>query len=209
MDTSKKLLEAFGISKSPEDIHPSTRFCNLNKLEFEPDSKLPAPQKLWAWMVKCLQGNKAQAGPYYYFTQQCIPYDIAHLFKRLGEVLDTVITCALDDEVYNVTHLDFDPSNQDIFGYLEDLRRALARLNDLNERIPEAGRVLLLLTFPLLRKIKSNQIFFPPRKAKITSKGKIIRKHAPVLLFRQQVNAPKLAVSICNYSSEASFQTEV
>ena len=114
MDTSKKLLEALGISKSPEDIHPSTRFCNLNKLELEPDSKLPARQKLWAWMVKCLQGNKAQAGPYFYLTQQCIPYDIAHLFKRLGEVLDTVTICALDDEVYNVTHLDFDPSNQDI-----------------------------------------------------------------------------------------------
>ena len=26
MDTSKKLLEAFVISKAPEDIHPSTRF---------------------------------------------------------------------------------------------------------------------------------------------------------------------------------------
>ena len=62
-------------------------------------------------MVKCLQGNKAQAGPYFYLLQQCTPYDIAHLFQRLGEVLDTVAMRALDDEVYIVTHLDFDASN--------------------------------------------------------------------------------------------------
>jgi len=45
--------------------------------------------------------------------------------------------------VYAVTHLEFDPSKQDLFGYLEELRRAVRRLDDLNERLPAAGRVIM------------------------------------------------------------------
>ena len=79
METSQKLLAALGISKS-ENIQPSQRFCNLSKLQFEPDSKLPSRQKMW--IVKSLQGTKHQPGPFYYLTQQCEPYDTAHRFKR-------------------------------------------------------------------------------------------------------------------------------
>ena len=57
--------------------------------------------------------------------------------------METVTICSLDDEVFNVTHLEFDPSKQDLFTYLEDLRRAVRRLDDLNERLPAAGRVVL------------------------------------------------------------------
>ena len=97
-------------------IKPSIKFCNLNKLEFEPDSKLPSRQKLWSWIQRCLLGTKPTPGPYYYISQQCPVYDISHLFKRLVDVLETVTICSLDDEVYNVTHLDFDPHKQDLFG---------------------------------------------------------------------------------------------
>jgi hypothetical protein len=116
-DKSRKLINLLGFPKSMgEYIQPSMKYANLNKLEFEPDSKLPARQKLWSWMVKCLQGPKLAPGPYHYLVQQCSVYDISFLFKRLVEVLDTVTLCALDDEVYNVTHLDFDPSSHDLFG---------------------------------------------------------------------------------------------
>ena len=151
------------------------------------------------------------------------------------------------------------PATRAIFGYFEDLRRALARLNDFNDRIPEAGRVLLSETYirsKLIRAARQLPVFkavidhiiiqpvevwskikvddlvkqleaakandaslqskrhspshgsssseeqvqtnlFSAKKGKIISKGKTIRKHAPVLLFRKQANAPKLAVSIC------------
>ena len=93
-------------------------------------------------MVKCLVDAKSIPGPYYYLVNQVSVYDISGLFKRLMEVIETVTICSLDDEVYNVTHLDFDPSSQDIFGYLEELRKAVHKLTDLNEKLPQAGRVI-------------------------------------------------------------------
>ena len=141
---SKSLIKLLGFPNSMNEyIQVSTKYCNLSKLEFEPDTKLPARQKLWSWIVKCLQGPKITPGPYYYLINQVKVYDISHLFKRLIEVIETVTICSLDDEVYNVTHLDFDPSLYDIFGYLEELRRAVRKLSDLNERLPEEGRVIL------------------------------------------------------------------
>ena len=68
--------------------------------------------------------------------------------------------------VYNVTHLDFDPSNQDIFGYLEDFRRDLARLNDLNERIPEAELLFVSETY-IRSKLTGAARQFPVFKAVI------------------------------------------
>src|SRR4029078_10916160 len=102
-----------------------------------------ARQKMWTWISRCLYGPKTQPGPYYYLTHQCKMYDISYLFKRLWEVMETVTICSLDDEVNAVTTLEFDPNKQDLFGYLEELRRAVRRLNDLNERLPAAGRVIL------------------------------------------------------------------
>jgi transposase InsO family protein len=141
---SKSLIKLLGFPRSMSDyIQVSTKYCNLSKLEFEPDSKLPARQKLWSWIVKCLQGTKLTPGPYYYLINQVPVYDISQLFKKLMAVIETVTICSLDDEVYNVTHLEFDPSRHDLFGYLEELRKAVQKLADLNERLPEEGRVIL------------------------------------------------------------------
>ena len=57
------------------------------------------------------------------------------------EVIEAVTISSLDDEVYNVTHLDFDSLSQDIFGYLEELQKAERKLSDLNEKLPKVGRV--------------------------------------------------------------------
>jgi hypothetical protein len=51
IDTSSKLLKLFGIPKNFGTRHSTHKYCNLSKLEFEPDSKLPARQKLWTWLV--------------------------------------------------------------------------------------------------------------------------------------------------------------
>ena len=131
------------------------KFCNLERMEWEPESKLPARQKLWSWVLKCLEGPKGSSKPWFYLTHQCTIYDISYLFKRLWEVMETVNLCSLDDEVYTVTHLEFDPSKQDLFGYLEDLRRAVRRLDDLNERLPEEGRVIMSNTFVRSRLIRA------------------------------------------------------
>ena len=132
-----------GFPKSMGDyIQPSLKFCNFNTLEFEKDTKLPARQKLWAWILESLQGPRASPGPFYYITLQCKAYDISHLFKRLYEVLETVTICSLDDEVYAVTHMEFDPTTQDLFSYLEDLKKAGRRLDEVNSRLPESGRVI-------------------------------------------------------------------
>jgi len=83
-----------------KDVDPATNQGFIDMLGF-PEGKLPARQKLWAWIVQCLHGPKhlAQPGPFYYLTHQCVIYDISLLFKRLWDVLETVTICSLDDEV--------------------------------------------------------------------------------------------------------------
>jgi len=144
-DTNQGFMDMLGFPKTMgEYIQPGMRYCNLNKLEFEPDHKLPARQKLWSWIVVCLHGPKSasQPGPFYYLTHQCVIYDISILFKRLWDVLETVTICSLDDEVYAVTHLEFNPAKEDLFTYIEEVRRAVRRLDDLNQRLPIDGRVV-------------------------------------------------------------------
>ena len=144
-ETSKRFTKLLGFPETMNEyIRPGAKYCNLNTLTFEAANKLPARQKFWTWMVKCLYGSKATPGPYHYLTMQCQTYDISHLFRRLFDVMETVTICSLDDEVYTVTHMDFDPATQDLFAYLEDLRKAMRRLDDLNERLPHNARV----TFP-------------------------------------------------------------
>jgi len=87
--TSTKFMRLLGYPKTlGEYIQPSSTFCNLKTLEYEPDSKLPARQKFWTWIVNSLHGPSTTPGPYHY------------------------------------------------------LRRAMRRLEDLNERLPEEGKVL-------------------------------------------------------------------
>ena len=90
-DKSKSLIKLLGFADSmSEYIQLSTKYCNLSKLEFEPDSKLPARQKMWSWIVKCLTGARSIPGPYYFLISQVSAYDISGLLKRIMEVIETV-----------------------------------------------------------------------------------------------------------------------
>ena len=70
-------------------------------------------------------------------------YDISYLFKRLVDVLDQITICSLDDELEIIIKMDYISQTQNIFSYLGDLRKAIKRLNSINERLPEGGRIIL------------------------------------------------------------------
>jgi hypothetical protein len=211
---SQELIRCLGLPKSiGEYIQSSTRYANLNKLDFEPEVKLPARQKLWSWLLKCLYGPKTNPGPYYYLVDQVMVYDICHLFTRLTEIIETVTICSLDDEVYNVTHLEFDPATQNIFGYLEDLRRANQRLNDLNERLPVEGRVILSDSYVRSRLVRAarqipayktvvDQLVIKPKEEWAT-----MSLNSLVLLF-ENVNANDLSLIPRRISRVPTSSTE-
>ena len=158
MDTSKKWLGIIGMPKMSNSRMSTQKFCNLSTLAFEADTKLPARQRLWTWMVHCLHGPKTTPGPYYYVTNQIQVYDISGLFKRLAEIMDVVTICSLDDEVYNVTHLEFDQSKHDLFGYVEEFKIAVQRLADVNSKLPEEGKVILSETYIRSRIVRTARI---------------------------------------------------
>jgi hypothetical protein len=88
---NKSFIDLLGFPTTMgEYIQPFQRYCNLARMEFETDSKLPARQKLWTWIVQCLHGPKNQPGQFHYLTHQCVVYDISFLFKRLWDVLETL-----------------------------------------------------------------------------------------------------------------------
>ena len=70
-------------------------------------------------------------------------YDISYLFKRLIDALEQLTICSLDDELEIIIKMDFKPSTQNIFSYLGELKKAIKRLNDINERLPNEGRIVL------------------------------------------------------------------
>ena len=121
----------------------STLFCNLSKVEFESDRRLPARQKFWNWMVRSLRGVRTIPGPYHYLVDEVQMYDISYLFKRLCQVLDQITICSLDDELEAVIKMDFKPQSQNIFSYYADLRKAIKRLTDVNELLPVKSRLIL------------------------------------------------------------------
>ena len=125
------------------DFKPNAQFCCLSTVEFEDDRRLPARQKLWNWIVRSLRGNRPSAGPFHYLVDEIQMYDISYLFKRLVDVLDQITICSLDDELETIIKMDYKPQAQNIFSYLGDLRKAIKRLNSINERLPEAGRIIL------------------------------------------------------------------
>ena len=66
-----KLVGLLGLPTGMGDaIRPTLQFCCLLRVEYEPDSRLPARQKMWAWIVKSLRGNKLAPGPYHYLEVQ-------------------------------------------------------------------------------------------------------------------------------------------
>lgn len=151
-----KLIASLGLPKNMgEYIQPGLRFCVLNTVEFESDRKLPARQKLWNWLLKCLRGPKLTVGPYYYLIDEVKPYDISHLFKRLCQVLEQITICSLDDELELIIKMDYKPQTQNIFSYLANLRKAIKRLHDLNERLPKEGQIWIPDSFIRSRLVRA------------------------------------------------------
>ena len=82
-------------------------------------------------------------------------YDISYLFKRMVDVLEQITICSLDDKLEDVIKMDYKPSKQNIFSYLGDLKRAIKKLNDINERLPAAGRIVLSDSYVRSRLIRA------------------------------------------------------
>ena len=97
-------------------------------------------------MRTCLQGQRGH-GPYYYLLEEVQQFDLLKLYRRLTEVLEQITICSLDDELEAVIKLEFDPKTQNIFAFIADLRRAVKRLNDINARLPEEGKLKLPDTY--------------------------------------------------------------
>ena len=138
-----KLVGLLSRPTTVADIKPSAQFCCLSTVEFEDERRLPARQKMWNWMVRSLRGNRPSPGPYHYLIDEIQMYDISYLFKRLFDVLDQITICSLDDELEIIIKMDYKPQTQNIFSYLGDFRKAIKRLNDINDRLPEGGRIIL------------------------------------------------------------------
>jgi hypothetical protein len=138
-----KLAGLLGRPKSLTETISSVQFCCLSTVEYESERKLPSRQKLWSWMVRSLRGNRTTPGPYHYLVDEVQTYDISYLFKRLIDVLEQVTICSLDDELEAIIKMDFKPSTQNIFSYLGELKKAIKKLNDINDRLPEEGRIIL------------------------------------------------------------------
>ena len=138
-----KLVGLLGRPKSLTETISSVQFCCLTTVEFEHERRLPSRQKLWSWMVRSLRGNKPAPGPYHYLVDEVQTYDISYLFKRLIDVLEQVTICSLDDELEAIIKMDFKPASQNIFSYLGELKKAIKRLNDINDRLPQEGRIVL------------------------------------------------------------------
>jgi hypothetical protein len=156
LEASSLMMGFLGLPKNiSEYIQPTMRFCNIRTMEFESERKLPSRQKMWAWILKSLQGPKSVPGPYYYLVNEVKPYDILKLFQRLCGVLEQVTICSLDDELEAVIKLEFDAKTQNIFTFIADLRKAIKRLDDLNERLPEGGKLILPDTYLRSRIIRA------------------------------------------------------
>ena len=138
-----KLVGLLSRPTTMDDLKPSAIFCCLSMVEFEDERRLPARQKLWNWLVRSLRGTRSTPGPYHYLIDEIQVYDISYLFKRLVDVLDQITICSLDDELETIIKMDYKPQTQNIFSYLGDLRKAIKRLHDINERLPESGRIHL------------------------------------------------------------------
>jgi len=214
LKTSNEFLKILGYPKSMgEYIQTSVSFCNLRTLEYEPDHKLPARQKFWTWIVNSLHGPSTTPGPYHYLTKQMPMYDIAYLFKKLFSLLEVVTICSLDDEVFGVTHLDFDSTKQDFFAYVEDLRRAMRRLQDLNDRLPEEGKVLLSDAYlrtrliraarqiPIYKSLIDQLITEPPEKWSTISSEDLCKKFEAVRAHDASF-VPKRFISISSTEND-------
>jgi len=164
-DLASKMIASLGLPKNlGENIRNDVQYCCLSTLEFEDSRRLPARQKMWAWITKSLKGTRPSVGPYHYLIDEVKAYDIAALFKRLVKVLEQITICSLDDELEKVLSVAFDPNKQNVFSYLGELRKAIKGLHDLNERLPMNGRIVLPDAFvksKLIRAARQVPIYKP------------------------------------------------
>jgi len=164
-DLASKMIASLGLPKNlGENIRNDVQYCCLSTLEFEDSRRLPARQKMWAWITKSLKGTRPSVGPYHYLIDEVKAYDIAALFKRRVKVLEQITICSLDDELEKVLSVAFDPNKQNVFSYLGELRKAIKGLHDLNERLPLNGRIVLPDAFvksKLIRAARQVPIYKP------------------------------------------------
>ena len=126
-----------------DSFSTNTKYVDLVDLCFESEDKGPARQRLWTWIVNCLHGPTPTAGEYHYLTRLVPLDDIAGLYGKLVSILERVSICCLDDEIYNVCHLEFNANKPDLFAYFTDLKKAIQALDDVNARLPEGARIHL------------------------------------------------------------------
>jgi len=68
------LVELLRLPQNVQDNQSvSSLFCNLSKIAFETDKKLPARQKFWNWMVRSLRGQRTVPGPFHYLVDEVDP----------------------------------------------------------------------------------------------------------------------------------------
>jgi hypothetical protein len=139
---SHDLLVALGMATKGAEPLPSKKSANLSTLKYEDDNKLAARQKMWTWLVMSLQGTGTTPGPFYYLTKQVEIFDIAGLYGKLSAIMEVVTICTLEDEVNAVSNMEFDPTKQDIFSYVQDLKRAMEVLEETNKKLQEGDRVI-------------------------------------------------------------------
>ena len=94
VDLASRLVASLGLPKNIGDtIRNDVQYCCLSTVEVEDNRRLPARQKMWAWLTKSLKGTRTAVGPYYYIIDEVQAYDIAALFGRLVKVLEQITIC--------------------------------------------------------------------------------------------------------------------
>ena len=96
--------------------------------------------------------QQIRPGPYHYLVDEVQTYDISYLFKRL---IEQVTICSLDDELELIIKMDFKPTSQNICSYLGELKKSIKKLDDINERLPAEGRIVLPESYVRSRLIRA------------------------------------------------------
>ena len=161
-EIARNCLNFLNLGANPDEFNAGSMDCDLVTLKYEQESKLPARQKMWTWMLKSLHGPGSQPNSFFYLTKQCVINDVQHLFSKLSQILDRVTICSLEEEVHKVTHMEFNPSKQDLLAYVTDLRRAIRRLDDVNDKLSDGSKIKFsdaYVKIKLLRAVRSLDMY--------------------------------------------------
>ena len=138
-----RVLAIMGYSSTDFDFFQSTtQFVDVMTQKLEDSKYSNARQKLWAWMLKSLQGQKAAPGPYFYLVEEVIQYDVAGLFAELVRVIDqpTIVSQAVElDGLFSLQC----KSSQDVFSYLTEVKRHVKKVHSMNISLPENCRIII------------------------------------------------------------------